>query len=81
MTAANLYAKPSLKRVRELFATQKEMTELLNANVGRQFQRTFFTLVENGERPVDSELAVVIARILNVKVDDIFTSSKDKTNE
>ena len=73
-----LYAKPELKVLREKKKwTQEEMVGLLKASGGAwQFERSYYTLIENSERPVDSEIALAIARVLKVKVEEVFQNKE-----
>lgn len=56
--------------------TQEDMVDLLKAATGQDYQRTYYTLVENGDRRVQADMALAIARILNVSVDDVFISEE-----
>ncbi len=77
MSALKFIAKPELKTLREAKCSQEEMAGLVNIETGKSFGRAFYSNIENGIRPVSSDFALVIARILKVEVTELFTKKTE----
>lgn len=56
--------------------TQQEVLDLINISTKRTYQRTLYVHIESGLRPVDPELAVVISRVLEAPIDQLFTRNE-----
>ena len=78
MANAKFLAKTELKIKREAFCSQQEMASLINAESGGNYGRTFYGNIETGIRPVSSDMALIIARILKSDVAELFTSNDAK---
>ena len=80
MSKMRFTAKPEMKEKRLAMGTQEQLTQLLKAATGRNFQRTYIVLIETGQRTADSEIALAISQILGCEVDEIFENQITKAN-
>ncbi len=71
-----LRAKSKLREIREKFGTQKDLISLVQMETGQDISRPFYTLVENGQRGIDPEMAIAIAKILKVDIEEVFENAK-----
>lgn len=71
--ASRLLATSSLRQIRdqEHGYSQKEMASLLSLE-GKSISRQYYTLIENGQRPIDVDLAITISRILRQPLEVLF---------
>lgn len=78
-----LKAKENLKSIRSEQYSQREFIELLSIALGREktYSRSFYARIETGSKPVNQNIAVAIARILQKPVTEVFAANKELTNE
>lgn len=62
-----------LRKTREKLCTQKEMAGLINTTARkRMFDRNTYAFVEQGNRGIDSDSALIISRLLKKDINKLF---------
>lgn len=76
-TMSRFKATAKLREIRDQDRgyTQSEMASLLSLE-GKEVSRQYYTLIENGTRPVDVDLAITIARILRQPLEHLFVKQE-----
>ena len=73
-----LKATDKLREIREKTYTQDELVDLVNLEMGKTFNRTWYTRIEGGQKSVSSDVALVISKALDANLNELFKNGDTK---